>query len=488
MRATPSPDLEQPPRADAQEAVPPEALAALDGLEQVGGRRAVVEAQEGADRRLEVGRARGAQQDRVGRAGEALGFGQAQRVGHRGPSFGWLVGSGADGARESRNDLRLFRDERSCLPRCHPRSAVCRTLTDGSPGCATRSIDRRCPVSLALCAGAYLSSAARPRRPAFGPVAPGSIRRRRHPGSHQPPGLWNGARRVLVPIKARIRDVARSLGATIRRRQARSDAEVPTRRRITGSHARPPTTWRQTDDHDEQAGTDSTSAGTCHEKPSNAIVHARRRTRPTRWTSSLVGGAAEAEARRRAVAGAARSRRRRRRSRGALDPPPVPPPGPGRIRPADPAAPGSRPPGVAPAWRTRSASGLSGRGCVGGGVGVGPGVGRGSASGSASGRGRRGRGRRGRRRRRRRAWAAASAPGSAWAWAAGLGWTSIVTFADDGQVGAVERAVGERVGADEAVVRHVVELAAVLEVEGPVMRAVDELASAARRRRRRRRS
>lgn len=41
------------------------------------------------------------------------------------------------------------------------------------------------------------------RRPAFGPEAPGSIRRRRHPGSHRPPGLWAGQRRVLVPFTAR---------------------------------------------------------------------------------------------------------------------------------------------------------------------------------------------------------------------------------------------------------------------------------------------
>ena len=41
----------------------------------------------------------------------------------------------------------------------------------------------------------------------FGPEAPGSIRRRRRPGFHQPPGLSANARRVLVPFIARLRDV-----------------------------------------------------------------------------------------------------------------------------------------------------------------------------------------------------------------------------------------------------------------------------------------
>jgi len=64
--------------------------------------------------------------------------------------------------------------------------------------------DRRCPLSLALCAGVYLAPAS---RLPFGPEAPGSILRRCRPGFHQPPGLSADIRRVLVPIAARIRDV-----------------------------------------------------------------------------------------------------------------------------------------------------------------------------------------------------------------------------------------------------------------------------------------
>ena len=110
------------------------------------------------------------------------------------------------------------------------------------------------------------------RRLAFGPEAPGSIRRRRHPGSHQPPGLWNGARRVLVPIKARLRDVARSLGAAIRGVKPSPTPLPPSRRRISGSHASPPRTWRKTATTTIRPGTDSASAGTCHANPSNAAT------------------------------------------------------------------------------------------------------------------------------------------------------------------------------------------------------------------------
>ena len=68
MRASAVADLEQAARPDAEERVAAEPLAALDRLEEIG-RAAVVEAQERADGRLEVGRARGAQQDRVGVGG-----------------------------------------------------------------------------------------------------------------------------------------------------------------------------------------------------------------------------------------------------------------------------------------------------------------------------------------------------------------------------------------------------------------------------------
>ena len=199
--------------------------------------------------RLEVGGAGRAEQDRVGRAGEALGFCEAQRVGHRGPSFG---GSSARGPTAPENQETTF----VCSGRKAVPSAVPPSF-GGVPHSDRRRpvdrLDRRCPVTLALCAGAYLSSAARCRL-AFGPVAPGSIRRRRHPGSHQPPGLWIGARRVLVPIKARIRDVARSLGSSVATRQARPDVEA----------ADPPPDDRQPreaaedletdDEHDEEPG------------------------------------------------------------------------------------------------------------------------------------------------------------------------------------------------------------------------------------------
>ena len=75
-------DLEEAPRPHAEERIPPEALAALDQFEEVG-RTAVVETQECPDRGLEVGRARGAEQDRVRVGGETLGLRQADRIGCR---------------------------------------------------------------------------------------------------------------------------------------------------------------------------------------------------------------------------------------------------------------------------------------------------------------------------------------------------------------------------------------------------------------------
>ena len=94
IRAQAVADLEQPARPDAEERIATEPLAALDRFEQVG-RAAVIEPEEGPDRRLEVGRARGAQEDRVGVGGEALRLRQADRIGCA-SSLGW--------PRENQND------------------------------------------------------------------------------------------------------------------------------------------------------------------------------------------------------------------------------------------------------------------------------------------------------------------------------------------------------------------------------------------------
>ena len=75
-------DFEQPPRADAEERVAAETLTALDRFEEIR-RAAFIEAEEGPDRRLEVGRTRGAQEDRVGVGGKALRLRQADRIGCR---------------------------------------------------------------------------------------------------------------------------------------------------------------------------------------------------------------------------------------------------------------------------------------------------------------------------------------------------------------------------------------------------------------------
>ena len=67
--------FEEAARQDAQEGIPAQALAALNRLEQVGG-RTIVKRKEGADRCLEVRIARGAQQHRVVFGGETLGLRQ----------------------------------------------------------------------------------------------------------------------------------------------------------------------------------------------------------------------------------------------------------------------------------------------------------------------------------------------------------------------------------------------------------------------------
>ena len=80
MRARPSRTSSSFRGPMPEERVPAEPLPALDGLEEVRRRRAVVEAQERPDGRLEVGRARRAQQQRVGVRGEPLRLGQAERI------------------------------------------------------------------------------------------------------------------------------------------------------------------------------------------------------------------------------------------------------------------------------------------------------------------------------------------------------------------------------------------------------------------------
>ena len=73
----------------------------------------------------------------------------------------------------------------------------------------------------------------------FGPEAPGSIRRRRRPDFHQPPGLSADARRVLVPFIARLRDVGGVCGevprGVKRRPSAPSAAHVRCSARPEGS-------------------------------------------------------------------------------------------------------------------------------------------------------------------------------------------------------------------------------------------------------------
>src|SRR5450759_5116843 len=74
----------------------------------------------------------------------------------------------------------------------------CRThLTDGT-ACPS---DRRCPLSLAPCAGAYWR---RPRRRVSVRRLPGPFTAAATPVFHRPPGLCAGARRVLVPFTAHV--------------------------------------------------------------------------------------------------------------------------------------------------------------------------------------------------------------------------------------------------------------------------------------------
>ena len=112
-------------------------------------------------------------------AGEALRLDQAQRVGHAvRPFIGRRLGGRRRPRIRKRPDSSLPGRKVVDLPRCHPRSAVCRThdrQTVRGPVLA-RPIDRRCPVSLALCAGAYWSSAASPSACASVFTTPRSVR------------------------------------------------------------------------------------------------------------------------------------------------------------------------------------------------------------------------------------------------------------------------------------------------------------------------
>ncbi len=196
-------DLEQPPRADAEEAVPPEPLAALDRFEEVGRGRSVVEPQERPDRGLEVGRPRGAQQERVGVGREALRLRQAERIGCR-----HVVAS----ARPVRagNQERPFVQGRKVVPSAVPPSFGDAALRD-------RRAERIRRSALPCIAGALRRSLLRDGDPSrFGPEAPGSIHRRRRSGFHQPPDLSADARRVLVPFIARSSRCPRSLGFALR--------------------------------------------------------------------------------------------------------------------------------------------------------------------------------------------------------------------------------------------------------------------------------
>ena len=117
-----------------------------------------------------------------------------------------LIGSAVDiggGLGESKRPYRL-RDERSCLPRCHPHSAMPH-LRDRR-ACRSRLRDR-CRSALPCIAGALrrslLTSAAHAASCSVRRL-PGPFPRRRRSGSHQPPDLWVDSRRVLVPFTARL--------------------------------------------------------------------------------------------------------------------------------------------------------------------------------------------------------------------------------------------------------------------------------------------
>ena len=183
-------DLEQPARPDAEEAVSPEPLAALDGLEQVGRRRC---------RRRAGGRPRSASRGRPGRVARSS---SVSALAERRFASVRLSGSVVviswppRGPSAPGNQERPFVQGRKVVP-----SAVPPSFGDAALG------DRRAEIrrsALPCIAGALRRSLLPDGDPSrFGPEAPGSIYCRRRSGFHQPPDLSADARRVLVPFIAR---------------------------------------------------------------------------------------------------------------------------------------------------------------------------------------------------------------------------------------------------------------------------------------------
>ncbi len=169
-------NFEEPPRANPEERIAPEPLPALDGFEEIGGRRPVVESEERPDRGLEVGGTRGAQEQRVRARRESLRLGQAQRV-HR---HVWPPGI-TNGLRPPGTKGRAFRGA-TLIRRC-------RTL----PG----------PLPLAFASGSRVHF--------FVVAVPAHTSRRISRSARD--GYSSRSQPVL-------RDVGGSLGARLRRRQA----------------------------------------------------------------------------------------------------------------------------------------------------------------------------------------------------------------------------------------------------------------------------
>jgi len=167
-RGLPVADGQQAPWADAHEGVAAEPLAALDGFEQEG-RASVVEAHEGTDRGFEVRAAGSRQQDRVGRAGQPPDLAKTERIFERhllcGAS-GYRACPSVRRASQARRRIAWESKRPSSLGRKVEPSAVppafgnCRScgrrvgLSRGSCRVRLPPIGG-CPLSLALCAGAY---------------------------------------------------------------------------------------------------------------------------------------------------------------------------------------------------------------------------------------------------------------------------------------------------------------------------------------------